>query len=159
MKLTSFSNYCMRVLMVAAARGPVLTTIREVSASFGISDAHVVKCVHQLGSWGYLETVRGNKGGFRLAVPAAEINVGAIIRRTEEAFLIVECFDAKSNMCRLIDICKLRLALIKATEAFLSVLDDLTLAELTAHGTDILEAIRLAPVSNRAQCEFVAQPG
>ena len=60
MRLTSYSNYTMRVLMVAAARSPALSTIREVAHSFNISEAHLVKCVHQLGTWGYLATVRGN---------------------------------------------------------------------------------------------------
>ena len=97
MRLTSYSNYTMRVLMVAAARSPALSTIREVAHSFNISEAHLVKCVHQLGTWGYLATVRGNKGGFRLARPAAEINVGEVIRRTEDGFNTVECFDSSNN--------------------------------------------------------------
>ena len=66
MKLTSYSNYTLRVLMIAAARGPELTTVRDVADGFGISKTHLVKCVHQLGARGYLETVRGNRGGFRL---------------------------------------------------------------------------------------------
>jgi Rrf2 family nitric oxide-sensitive transcriptional repressor len=151
MKLTSFSNYCMRVLMVAAARTPALTTIRDLSQSFGISDAHIVKCVHQLGTWGYLETVRGNKGGFRLARPAAEITVGDVLRKTEDRFTIVECFDRESNTCRLAEICKFRSALERATEAFLAVLDEVTLADITGHGADILSALDL-PVPMTGGC-------
>ncbi|VFU16770.1 protein of unknown function (plasmid) [Methylocella tundrae] len=52
MKLTSYSNYCLRVLMVAAARSPDLTTIQDVAIGFGVSKAHLVKCAHQLGTCG-----------------------------------------------------------------------------------------------------------
>lgn len=141
MKLTSYSNYTMRVLMVAAARGPALVTVAEVAEAFGISHPHVVKCVHQLGQWGYLETVRGAKGGFRLARPAQAIGVGEVIRRTEAGFDIVECFDPATNTCPLIDLCKFRLALRRATDAFLSALDELTLADVAVNGEELLEAL------------------
>ncbi len=93
MKLTSYSNYTLRVLMVAAARFPALTTIGEVAEGFAIAKTHLVKCVHQLGSWGYIETIRGNKGGFKLARPAMSISIGEIIRLTEDGFALVECFE------------------------------------------------------------------
>jgi Rrf2 family nitric oxide-sensitive transcriptional repressor len=143
MKLTSYSNYSMRVLMVAAARESELIKVGEVAEAFGISIPHLVKCVHQLGVWGYLETVRGHKGGFRLARPARSIRVGEVIRRTE-GFDIVECFDRSTNTCPLIDRCKLRKALRRATAAFIDVLDELTLADVTKNGDELLNALQFA---------------
>ena len=144
MKLTSYSNYTLRVLMVAAARFPRLTTIGEVADGFGISKTHLVKCVHQLGAWGYLETIRGNKGGFRLARPAELISLGEIIRLTEDGFFLVECFNPAANACPLIDRCRLRPALLRATDAFLETLDEFTLAEISDNGDDILKVLNLA---------------
>jgi Rrf2 family transcriptional regulator, nitric oxide-sensitive transcriptional repressor len=144
MRLTSYSNYSMRVLMVAAARGPQLTTVSDLAEAFDVSVPHLVKCVHQLGLWGYLETVRGNKGGFRLAKPPEAIGVGEIIRRTESGFAIVECFDPNTNTCPLIAKCKLRPALRRATEAFLDALDELTLADITTNGAQLLKMLDLA---------------
>ena len=143
MKLTSFSNYSLRVLMVAAARFPGLTTIGEVACGFGISKAHLVKCVHQLGAWGYLETVRGNKGGFRLARPAVSISIGEIIRLTEDGFVLVKCFDPATNSCPLVGHCRLRPALLRATNAFLESLDEFTLADISDNGDDILDVLQL----------------
>jgi len=149
-KLTSYSNYTIRVLMIAAARHPALTTIGEVAAAFAISRTHLVKCVHQLGLWGYVETVRGNGGGFRLARPAQAISVGAVIRRTEEGFDLVECFRPESSACPLIGRCRLRPALQRATEAFLDALDAVTLAEIASNGEDLLKILDLsAPACNR----------
>ncbi|MDR3494846.1 MAG: Rrf2 family transcriptional regulator [Ancalomicrobiaceae bacterium] len=145
MKLTSYSNYSMRVLMVAAARSPGLTKVRDVSDGFRISEAHLVKCVHQLGTWGFLETVRGNRGGFRLARKAEDIRVGEVIRLTEDAFTLVECFDPATNRCPIVDRCKLRLALRRATDAFLAVLDGLTLADIASNGDELLRILDLRP--------------
>ncbi len=130
--------------MVAAARFPGLTTIGEVADGFGISKTHLVKCVHQLGGWGYLETVRGNKGGFRLARPANSISIGEIIRLTEDGFALVECFDPATNSCPLIDRCRLRLALSRATAAFLEVLDGMTLADVSDNGDEILDILHIS---------------
>lgn len=143
MRLTSYSNYTLRVLMVAAARAPDLTTIQEIADGFGISKAHLVKCVHQLGAWGYLETLRGNGGGFRLVKPAVSISLGEVIRRTEEGFALVECFDPVTNTCPLVDRCRLRKALQSATTAFLEALDAMTLAEISDNGADLLDVLDL----------------
>jgi Rrf2 family nitric oxide-sensitive transcriptional repressor len=155
MRLTAYSNYTLRVLMVAAARAPGLTTIQDVANGFAISKAHLVKCVHQLGTWGYLETVRGNGGGFRLAVPAATITLGEVIRRTEEGFSLVECFDPGDNTCPLVDRCRLRGALQRATEVFLDELDDTTLADITDNGDELLAVLELA-VTPQPGCELQA---
>lgn len=143
MRLTSYSNFTLRVLMVAAARAPELTTVQEVAGGFGISKAHLVKCVHQLGAWGYLETVRGNGGGFRLARPASSISLGEVIRRTEEGFSLVECFDPATNTCPIVAKCRLRGALARATEVFLATLDEMTLAEISDNGDELLEILDL----------------
>lgn len=151
MKLTAYSNYSLRVLMVAAVRGERLTTVQEVADAFGISKAHLVKCTHQLGTWGYLTTVRGNKGGFRLARPAREISVGDVIRHTEEGFDLVECFAAETNTCPLIGMCELSCALKRAAGAFLAELDKLTLADLTAKPAPILAVLDSRPAATAAE--------
>ena len=69
MRLTAFTNYALRTLMFAALRGDALSQVDEVARAHGIARTHIVKCVHQLGRWGFLENVRGRGGGFRLARP------------------------------------------------------------------------------------------
>ncbi|WP_298426112.1 Rrf2 family transcriptional regulator [Rhodoblastus sp.] len=145
MKLTSYSNFTLRVLMVAAARRPALTTIGEIAGAFDISRAHLTRCVHQLGQWGFIETFRGNKGGFRLARAPGDISVGEVVRRTEEGFDLVECFQPETATCPLLTRCKLRPAFLRATEIFLGTLDGVTLADLTANGDDLLDALALQP--------------
>jgi Rrf2 family nitric oxide-sensitive transcriptional repressor len=141
MRLTSYSNYALRTLLVAAMRDGQLVTVQEVADSFGISKAHLVKCVHQLGVWGYLDNVRGRSGGFRLARPAQDITIGEIIRKTEDDLDLVECFDAVTNTCPLIGLCGLGKVFKQACRAFLDVLDSVTIADISANRSDVLGAL------------------
>lgn len=155
MRLTSYSNYSLRVLLAAAARSPRLTTIREVAEAFDLPQSHLVKCVHQLGAWGYLETVRGNRGGFRLKRSAASVSIGEVVRQTEDGLSIVECLDPETNTCPLIDRCRMSQVLRRATEAFLGVLDRLTLADVAGNETEfqaLLDGVAPAQLVSVAAC-------
>lgn len=66
MRLSTFSDYCLRVLIYAGTNHERLSTINEVLAAYGISRGHLMKAVFRLGQLGYLETVRGRSGGMRL---------------------------------------------------------------------------------------------
>ncbi|WP_227270402.1 Rrf2 family transcriptional regulator [Roseobacter weihaiensis] len=141
MKLTSYSNYALRSLQLAALKAPDLIRVDDVVQVHGVARPHIVKIVHELGRAGYLETQRGRGGGFRLARPAADIVVGDVVRLTEGPLDLVECFNPKVNTCPLIGICKLSRALQKAARAFMAVLDDLTLADIAANRGELLARI------------------
>lgn len=146
MKLTAYSNYALRTLQLAALKTPELIRVDDVVRVHGLARPHIVKIVHELGKARYLETQRGRGGGFRLAQPAGEIVIGDVVRLTEGPLDLVECFNPESNTCPLIGICKLSRALQEATRAFMSVLDDLTLADIASNRTDLLA--RIAPLES-----------
>lgn len=131
MRLTHYSDFSLRLLMYAALRPKELVTIAEVAEAYGISKNHLMKVAFQLGRHGFLETVRGRKGGLRLARKASRIGLGQVVRATEEDFRMVECFDPATNGCILSRACRLRGVLSKALDAYLAVLDEYTLADLT----------------------------
>ncbi|MEE9314136.1 MAG: Rrf2 family transcriptional regulator [Rhizobiaceae bacterium] len=144
MKLTSYTNYALRSLQLAALRTPNLIRVDDVAEIHNLSRPHIVKIVHELGKAGYLHTVRGRNGGFRLAKPASEIVVGDIVRITEGPLDVVECFNPETNSCPLIGICKLSKAMMKATEAFMAVLDDLTIADIASNRNQLLDRMTQA---------------
>lgn len=144
MKLTSYTNFAMRSLQLAALKAPDLIRVDDVVRVHGLARPHVVKIVHELGQAGYIVTQRGRGGGFRLAKPAEDIIVGDVVRLTEGSLDLVECFNPENNTCPLIGICKLSRALHDAARAFMAVLDDLTLADIASNRNDLLA--RIAPL-------------
>lgn len=130
MKLTSFTDYSLRVLIYLAAQPERRATVGEIATAFTIKANHLTKVVHFLGQQGWLTTVRGKGGGISLAHPAERIVVGAVVRQTEGADLPAECFDARANTCALVRVCQLRGVLREATDAFHAVLDRYTVADL-----------------------------
>jgi Rrf2 family nitric oxide-sensitive transcriptional repressor len=144
MKLTAYSNYALRSLQLAALKAPDRIKVDDVVKVHGLARPHIVKIVHELGRAGYLETIRGRGGGFRLARPADEIVIGDVVRMTEGPLELVECFNRAKNTCPLIGICKLSRALQAATKAFMAVLDDLTLADISSNKGELLA--RIAPI-------------
>jgi Rrf2 family nitric oxide-sensitive transcriptional repressor len=131
-QLTRYSDYTLRVLIYLAVAPDRLVTIEEIARSYDVSRAHLMKVVHQLGVRGYVETVRGRRGGLRLARPAEEIRVGEVLRWSEENMDLVECFGPEKGACAITPACGLRSALHEALEAFLTVLDRHTIADLVA---------------------------
>ena len=138
MRLTQFSNYALRTLMFAHLHDGRLCQCHEVADTFSISKAHIVKCVHQLGQWEFLECIRGRKGGFRLARPASEISVGQVIRKTEDSLALVQCFHVETNSCPLISGCHLKVALQSAMKNFLAELDALSIEDITLNKSQLL---------------------
>src|SRR5512147_889263 len=134
MRLTTFSDYSLRVLMYLAADRERLATIDEIAAAYKISRNHLMKVVHLLARSGYLETVRGKGGGMRLARAPERINVGEVLRATEDGFALVDCFEDGHVDCRIARACVLKNAIAQALEAFLRVLDGYTLADLVVPG-------------------------
>ncbi len=133
MRLTVYTDYALRVLMYLAVHPEPKPTIGEIASSYGISRNHLMKVAYELGVAGYIETVRGKGGGLRLARPAEQIGLGAVVRQTEPDLALVPCFDPLNAPCAITPACKLRAALHQASAAFLEVLDAYTLADLVGN--------------------------
>ncbi len=146
MQLTLRSNHAMRLMMFCAVAGQKVTPVSEIARACNMSEAHLGKIANHLAAHGFIETVRGRRGGVRLARPASELNVGAIVRATELGRCLVECLEPESNTCPLIEVCRFRTIIGRALEAFLSVLDGYTLADLVAEKEQLRAAMGLAPV-------------
>lgn len=130
MRLTNYSDYSLRVLIYLATREKdILTNIKEIAEAYDISKNHLMKIIYNLGKMGYIETIRGRNGGIRLAMQPSDINIGEIIRKTEEDFYLVECFE-HGNKCVITPICSLKHIFNNALEQFLKELDRYTLEDI-----------------------------
>ena len=134
MKLTLYTDYSLRVLIFLASKPKdELSNIKEIAAAYQISKNHLMKVIHELGKLGLIETIRGRGGGIRLAREPEDINIGKVVRQTEDDFHLVECFDPSVNRCAITSVCGLRHLLFQALQAYLAVLDQYTLRDVTVN--------------------------
>lgn len=129
MRLTLHTDYSLRVLIYVGIVDGKWITINDIAKTFDISKQHLMKVVNNLSQKGYLDTARGRGGGIRLGRPPRDINIGAVVRDTEETLGVVGCLEQR-GYCPIQRVCELRGVLNEATQAFLAVLDGCTLADL-----------------------------
>ncbi|MBZ0072278.1 MAG: Rrf2 family transcriptional regulator [Thiohalobacteraceae bacterium] len=145
MRLTTFTDYSMRVLIYLALHPEdELVTSADIAVAHGISKNHLMKVVHYLGQQGYVETVRGKSGGVRLGMQPEQINLGQLVRGTESSTSLVECFAADSSRCRIEPACALRGILQRALQAFYAVLDGYTLADVMRNRDQLAALLKVA---------------
>lgn len=129
MHITRYTDYSLRVLMYVALCGERKTNIQEIAERYAISRNHLMKVVQSLNARGYLEATRGKNGGIRLKRSAEEINLGDLIRETENDLALVECLG-QSNQCVIAPACQLKNVFSQAMESFFQVLHQYSLADL-----------------------------
>jgi Rrf2 family nitric oxide-sensitive transcriptional repressor len=135
MQLTRFTDYALRALVYLGAHRERLSTISEIAAFYDISEAHLMKIVHRLATAGYIETLRGKGGGMRLSREPHLINLGDVVRDTEDNMNIVECFDPTRQSCPLLPACTLKSVLTEARRNFIATLDRYTLKDVLSRQT------------------------
>ncbi|HEX5421374.1 MAG TPA: Rrf2 family transcriptional regulator [Gammaproteobacteria bacterium] len=157
MQLTRFTDYSLRVLISVGLSGERGVTIGEIAKQYGISRNHLMKVVQGLARAGYLETLRGKGGGLRLALPAADINLGEVVREAE-SLNVVPCFEHGGDKpCAIAPVCILSRVVREALQAFLAVLDRYTLADLLEPG-HTLQRLLLGNLLRRGADEATPDP-
>jgi Rrf2 family nitric oxide-sensitive transcriptional repressor len=148
MRLTTYTDYTLRTLIYLAVRPGTIVTIADIASVYGISANHLMKVVHRLGVAGDVATTRGQRGGLRLARDPETINIGDVVRRTEPDLELVACFG-ETRHCVIDESCVLRHALGAALQAFLTVLDGYTLADLVVPRQKLAGLLGIAPDSGQ----------
>lgn len=143
MRLTTHTDYALRVLIALAATDSRLMTIEELAERHSVSRNHLMKVVQTLVGHGLVRSVRGRKGGLTLALPASEIRVGRTIRMLETDQALVACLGSEPENCVLTGCCRLTSALRGALESFFRDLDRLTLADLVVDRVAIRKRLEL----------------
>ncbi len=141
MRLTLHTDFALRLLMLLALEPDQNHTVEAVARRYGVSKHHMNKVVQTLAQAGFVDSIRGRGGGVRLARAPDKIKIGAVVRATEDNFDIVECFNAGKNPAA--PEFAMRGPLQEALAAFLGVLDNQTLADLTGSAAAMKRMRRL----------------
>jgi len=142
MRLTRHTDNALRCLIYLALHPDLPVSVADMSRRMGMSRDHVFKVIARLSDRGYVVTHRGRGGGVWLARDAEDIRIGDVVRDTEESLALVECFEPETNQCPIAPACALAPLLDRALNAFLSVLDEVSLAAIAHNPVQIKGLLR-----------------
>lgn len=136
MRLKSFTDYGLRMLMLMAQDPTRLYSAQELADALSLSRNHLQKIIQTLADAHIVETQRGVSGGARLVKAPAAIRLGTLVDMLERDQALVECLkpDAK-GLCSIEIGCRLKSRLKRAERRFIDDLNQSTLADiaLAAH--------------------------
>lgn len=155
MRLTNFTDYALRLLLMVQEADGQLITIEQAASRFRLSRANLMKVANELTSHGFLTGVRGRSGGLKLAKSANEIRIGDVIRAMETDFALVECLR-ETNDCTITGICRLPRVFRRARQAFLDELDATTLADVGLRPSPDMTSPGSRPTAESARPEAIA---
>lgn len=130
MRITTFSDFALRVLMYLALADGRRATAAEIAGAYGISHHHLTKVVHLLGRSGWIRTTRGQGGGLMLEQPPARIRLGDVVQACEGEVSVAPCRGRPPGDCRIAPACRLAGFFAQARDAFYAELNRHTLADL-----------------------------
>jgi Rrf2 family protein len=125
MRLNKSTGHAVRILIDCAKAGDHLIKVADIAQRLDITQQNAFKIVHLLTRAGFLASMRGRRGGVQLARPAAKIRIGDVVRAIEFTGLVGKEPGSQGSLTRIVD---------DALEAFISVLDQHTLAQMAEAG-------------------------
>lgn len=131
MKISTKGRYALRLMLDIAlndAKTPV--RIKDIAERQQISDKYLEQIVSSLNKAGFVKSLRGPQGGYRLTKKPEEYRVGMILRLIEGSLAPVACLDDDINNCTRADRCPTLILWEKLYDAISEVVDNITLADL-----------------------------
>src|SRR3712207_2364872 len=132
MRLTKQTSYALRILLHCALRPDEQVKAADIAKAYNITEFNILKIIPLLVQGGFVKTVRGRKGGLRLARPASEIRIGDVVRLTEETHIQADCFGQLQDVCPILPAAPINRIFGDAVHAFIDVLDQHTLEDLVS---------------------------
>lgn len=133
MKISTKGRYALRMMADLAknsAKEEEMVRIKDIAARQGISEKYLEQIISALKKAGYVKSLRGASGGYRLSKKPEEYTVGMILRLTEGNMAPVACLEDEVNQCRMVDTCaSIRLWKL-LDDAVKGVIDKVTLQDL-----------------------------
>ncbi len=142
MRLASFTDYSLRVLIYLAIKGEKRSTVSEIADKYHISRNHLVKVVHNLSSMGIIDSFKGKGGGICLCTSPEKINIGLLVKELESDSALVECLGLNGR-CQINPSCKLKKALKLAEQNFYETLENFTLADIVTNKKSLSASLGL----------------
>ena len=100
MKISTKGRYALRTMVDLAMHDQgTLIPLKEISNRQGVTIKYLEQVMNILSKAGYVRSVRGAGGGYRLAKNPSEYTVGDILRVAEGSLAPVVCLEDEVNQC------------------------------------------------------------
>lgn len=133
MKISAQEEYGLRCLLQLAylAEGESLT-LGQIAEREGISVANAGKLLWLMNKAGLVQSVRGNRGGYRLARPASEVRLSDVIKVLDDDTVSEHCKSHAGVMdvCVHTGDCGIRPVIVGLHEIVQNALSEITLVQL-----------------------------
>lgn len=131
MKISTKGRYAVRVMLdLAQYGGGKCVAVRQIAKRQDISEKYLEQIIGVLNKAGYVRSIRGAQGGYRLTREPADYKVGDILRLTEGSLSPVSCLDTEVNECERCDTCTTLKLWKRIQDAINEVVDNVTLQDL-----------------------------
>ena len=131
MKISTKGRYALRLMLDLAMHNdgnPV--RIKDIAERQEVSDKYLEHIISNLNKAGYVKSIRGPQGGYKLSKDPSYYTVGMILRLTEGSLAPVACLDDEVNECVRQENCATLKLWKQLDEAIKSVVDTVTLEQL-----------------------------
>lgn len=131
MKISTRGRYAVRVMLDLAANNTgEYIKVKQIAKRQEISDKYLEQIIAILNKAGYVKSIRGAQGGYRIARDPKEYTIGMILRLTEGSLSPVACLDNEVNECERCDTCETLSVWKQLNDAINDVVDNVTIADL-----------------------------
>lgn len=112
-----------------------VASAREIADRFNLPTSLMMNVLKQLASADYVESVRGARGGYRLARPAEEVSLADLIRALEGPIRLAECVADEEKhgveaVCPIVDRCPVAGPVHRVHRKLSDFLKEISLAEI-----------------------------
>lgn len=98
MKVSTKGRYALSIMIdLALHNNGEFISLKDIATRQGISIKYLEQIVSLLNKAGYLQTARGNNGGYKLTKKPEEYIVGDILRATEGDLAPIMCLAEEGN--------------------------------------------------------------
>lgn len=131
MKISTKGRYAVRVMLDLAANNTgEYIKVKEIAARQDISEKYLEQIISILNKAGFVKSVRGAQGGYRIAKDPSNYTVGMILRLTEGSLNPVACLDDEVNECERCDTCETLEVWKQLAKAINDVVDNVTVEDI-----------------------------
>lgn len=129
MKVSNRTDYALRALFTLVECGQeTLVSTRRLAEQNDIPKKFLEQILVELKSKGWIESVTGKHGGYRLAKPASAITMGEVIRHFDGSLAPIACVSSTSyKCCSQESMCRFRRLFLDARNYVTELMDQATL--------------------------------